>query len=148
MAEVCRRFEISRKTGYKWLGRYESGGTNALQDGSHAPHSNPRQVLDEVEDAIVEARGKHPHWGPVKLRAWLARTAPEIEWPAPSTIGEILRRHGLTVARERPQGRTSRANLPPQADESNRIWSVALAGWFCCQDGQRCIPLTIMDAHS
>ena len=44
MAEVCRRFEVSRKTGYKWLGRYEAGGIDALQDGSHAPHHNPRRV--------------------------------------------------------------------------------------------------------
>ena len=66
MAEACRRFEISRKTGYKWLARYECGGMEALKDQSHAPLSNPRQVLEEVEDAIVEARGKHSRWGPVK----------------------------------------------------------------------------------
>ena len=52
-AEVCQRFEISRKTGYKWLGRYKTGGVDALQDGSHAPHSNPRRVREKVEDAIV-----------------------------------------------------------------------------------------------
>ncbi len=148
MAEVCRRFEISRKTGYKWLSRYESGGMNALQDGSHAPHHNPRQVLDEVEDAIVEARGKHPHWGPGKLRAWLDRTAPEIQWPAPSTIGEILHRHGLVVPRKK------RAKAPPNreplkhAQGPNVVWCADFKGWFRCQDGSRCDPLTISDAYS
>jgi len=71
IAEVCRRFEVSRKTGYKWLARYETEGLDGLNDRSHAPHHNPRQVLEEVEQAVVEARGKHSHWGPVKLRSWL-----------------------------------------------------------------------------
>jgi transposase InsO family protein len=148
IAEVCRRFEISRKTGYKWLARYESGGLDALKDGSHAPHYNPRQVLEEVEDAIVEARGKHSHWGPVKLRAWLERTAPEIRWPAPSTIGEILHRHGLAV----PQKKRSKAapNTEPlkHAAGPNLVWCADFKGWFRCQDGSRCDPLTITDAYS
>ena len=148
MAEVCRRFEISRKTGYKWLGRYESGGINALQDGSHAPHHNPRQVLDEVEDAVVEARGKHPHWGPVKLRAWLDRTAPEIEWPAPSTIGEILHRHGLAVARKKRPRATPNSEPLKHAQGPNLVWCADFKGWFRCQDGSRCDPLTITDAYS
>ena len=148
MAEVCRRFEISRKTGYKWLDRYESGGIEALKDGSHAPHHNPRQVLEEVEDAIVEARGKHPHWGPVKLRAWLDRSEPEIDWPAPSTLGEILRRHGLAVPRKkRPKATPNREPLQHAAGP-NVVWCADFKGWFRCQDGSRCDPLTISDAYS
>jgi transposase InsO family protein len=148
MAEVCRRFEISRKTGYKWLDRYEAGGVDALKDGSHAPHSNPRQVLEEVEDAIVEARGKHPHWGPVKLRAWLDRTAPEIQWPAPSTIGEILHRHGLAVPQKKRLKATPNSEPLKHAVGPNLVWCADFKGWFRCQDGSRCDPLTITDAYS
>lgn len=148
MAEVCRRFEISRKTGYKWRARYESGGVEALKDGSHAPHHNPHEVVDEVEDAIVEARGKHPHWGPVKLRAWLDRTAPEIQWPAPSTIGAILHRHGLAVAhKKRPKAPPNSEPLK-HAQGPNLVWCADFKGWFRCQDGSRCDPLTITDAYS
>jgi putative transposase len=148
MAEVCRRFEISRKTGYKWLGRYESGGINALKDGSHAPHHNPRQVLEKVEEAIVEARGKHPHWGPVKLRAWLDRTTPETHWPAPSTIGEIVQRHGLAVPQKRRPRATPNSEPLKHARGPNLVWCADFKGWFRCQDGSRCDPLTITDAYS
>jgi putative transposase len=148
MAEVCRRFEISRKTGYKWLARYDSAGAAGLTDRSHAPRTNPRQVVEEVEDAIVEARGQHPHWGPVKLRAWLDRTAPEVQWPAPSTIGDILSRHGLAVPQKR------RPKAPPQSEPlkhaqgPNLVWCADFKGWFRCLDGCRCDPLTISDAYS
>ncbi len=77
-AEVCRRFEISHRTGYKSLDQCESGGLQALKDGSRAPHHDPRRVPKEVEDAIVKARGKRPHWAPVELRVRLGRTAPAI----------------------------------------------------------------------
>jgi hypothetical protein len=63
MAEVCRRFEVSRKTGYKWLGRYEAGGVDALRDGSHGPHHNPRRVEEEVEDAIRGGAREAPALG-------------------------------------------------------------------------------------
>jgi putative transposase len=148
MAEVCRRFDVSRKTGYKWLARYDFGGMEALQDGSHAPHHNPRQVLEEVEDAIVEARAKHPHWGPVKLRAWLDRTAPEIQWPAPSTIGEILQRHGLAVPRKKRPKAAPNSQPLKHAAGPNLVWCADFKGWFRCQDGSRCDPLTITDAYS
>ena len=148
IAEVCRRFEISRKTGYKWLDRYEAGGIDALQDGSHAPRHNPRQVLEEVEDAIVAARGQHPHWGPVKLRAWLQRTEPEIDWPAASTMGEILRQHGLAVPRKK-RAKTPANTQPLQhAQGANRVWCADFKGWFRCADGTRCDPLTITDGYS
>jgi putative transposase len=79
MVEVCRRFGISRFTGYKWLDRYQSGGVQALEDRARAPHGHPNQVLDEVEEAIVGARGPHPHGGAVKWCAWLKRNEPEIQ---------------------------------------------------------------------
>jgi transposase InsO family protein len=124
------------------------GGADALQDGSHAPHSNPRQVLEEVEDAIVEARGKHPHWGPVKLRAWLDRTAPEIQWPAPGTIGEILHRHGLAVPQKKRLKATPNSEPLKHAAGPNLVWCADFKGWFRCRDGSRCDPLTITDAYS
>ena len=147
MAEVCRRFEISRITGYKWLSRFETEGLSGLKDRSHAPHSNPRQVVEEVEDAIVEARGQHAHWGPVKLRSWLEKRAPEVKWPAPSTIGEILRRHGLAVAHTHKKRGKATPNQEPlkHAQGPNLVWCADFKGWFRCLDGSRCDPLTITD---
>jgi putative transposase len=148
IAEVCRRFGISRITGYKWLGRYAEGGLRALEDRSRAPHTHPNQVLDDVEEAILAARGAHPHWGPLKLRDWLARTESQICWPAASTIGEILRRHGLTVPRKKRQRATPSSQPLRHATGPNSVWCADFKGWFCCLDGSRCDPLTISDAFS
>jgi transposase InsO family protein len=148
MAEVCRRFEISRITGYKWLKRYEEEGWEGLKDRSHAPHHNPRQVAEEVEEAIVEARAAHPYWGPVKLRTWLQRSEPKIQWPAASTVGEILRRHGLAVPRKKRFKAPPNSEPLKEANGPNRIWCADFKGWFRCLDGSRCDPLTISDAYS
>jgi putative transposase len=148
MAEVCRRFGISRFTGYKWLDRYQSGGVHALEDRSRAPHDHPNQVLEDVEGAIVDARGQHPHGGAVKLCAWLKRNEPEIQWPAASTIGEILRRHGLTVPRKKRPRATPNSQPLRQATGAHAVWCADFKGWFRCQDGNRCDPLTISDAYS
>lgn len=147
MAEVCRRFGISRITGYKWVARYREGGAEALRDRSRAPHRHPHQVLEEIEEAVLAARGEHPHWGPLKLRAWLETQAPEIAWPAPSTIGEILRRNGLSVTRWR---RHSSMPPPEMAKSSgpNAVWHAALSDWLPCRDGSRCMALLITDRLS
>ncbi len=148
MAEVCRRFEISRRTGYKWLARYDAEGLEGLKDRSHAPHHIPSKVIDEVEDSIVEARGRHPHWGPVKLKTWLERTAPEVHWPAASTIGAILQRHGLAVPRKNRPKACPNSEPLKHAQGPNLVWCADFKGWFRCQDGSRCDPLTITDAYS
>jgi transposase InsO family protein len=148
MAEVCRAFGISRKTGYKWLERYELGGIGALSDQSRAPHCQARQVLAEVEAEIVKLRGAHPSWGPAKLKAWLDREAPEILWPAASTIGELLKRRGLTAERRRKRRATPNAQPLAHALDVNDVWCADFKGWFRTQDGRRCDPLTITDARS
>lgn len=147
-AELCRRYEVSRKTGYKWLERYQEGGLVALSDRPRAPQHHPNQVIVEVEEAVLEARADHPHWGPSKLHAWLARRAPEIVWPAPSTIGELLRRHGLTAPRKRVRKASPSAQPLAHADGPNAVWSADFKGWFRCGDQSRCYPLTISDAAS
>lgn len=148
LAELCRRYQVSRKTGYKWTARYEEGGLEGLNDRSRAPHHNPRAVLTEVEDEIVAARGTHPTWGPEKLRAWLERTAPEIEWPAPSTIGAILQRQGLIVPRRKRRRASPNAEPLSHAVGPNVVWCTDFKGWFRCGDGVRCYPLTLTDAYS
>src|SRR5215471_7941777 len=101
MAALCRRFGISRKTGYKLLERYAAEGVDGLQDRSHAAHHHPHAVSEAIEQRIVGLRSEHPRWGPRKLQARLRTLDRTVAWPAPSTIGEILRRHGLVVSRRR-----------------------------------------------
>src|SRR5262245_9337910 len=99
-AELCRRYGVSRKTGYKWLGRYEAEGPDGLWDQSRAPHNHPNEVLAEIAEAVQQVRREHPQWGPAKIQARLKREEPKIIWPAASTMGEMLKRAGLTVPRK------------------------------------------------
>lgn len=147
-AEICRQFGVSRKTGYKWQARYQAEGLEGLADQSRRPDRHPNEVLAEVAEQILALRRKHPHWGPVKLRVRLRKEAPEIHWPAASTIGEILKRGGLTVARKYHRKAPPNPGPLSHALTANRVWSVDFKGWFRCGDGTRCDPLTISDGYS
>ena len=81
-AAVCRRFGVSRKSGYKWLERYEEAGVEGLVDRSRAPLHHPQAVTEEIAERCLAVRRAHPTWGPVKVRAWLERRAPQTPWPA------------------------------------------------------------------
>jgi putative transposase len=148
MSVLCREFGISRKTGYQLLARYEAEGEDGLRDRSHAAHHHPHAVSETVEERIVALRARHPTWGARKLRARLQIDDPAASWPASSTIGEILHRHGLVIPRRR-RIRTP-ADTSPFADciGPNDSWCIDYKGWFRTNDGRRCDPLTISDAHS
>lgn len=148
ISALCRMFGISRPTGYKWIERFLAGDVSSLEDRSRAPHSHPNAISLEIEGAVVSTRVEHRTWGPAKLRAWLDRHNPEVKWPASSTIGEILRRRGLTVPRRRSR-KSPPYNRPfVGCDGPNVVWSADLKGWFTTGDGQRCDPLTISDNYS
>ena len=148
VAELCRRYGVSRKTAYKWLERYEYDGLDGLRDQSRAPRNHPNQVLPELAEAILEMRRQYPLWGPEKLRARLARDVPEILWPAPSTIGELLKHRGMTIAPKHRRKAGPSLNPLSHANKANRVWCADFKGWFRCGDGSRCDPLTITDAYS
>jgi putative transposase len=148
MSELCRRFGVSRKTGYKWLERYREAGLEGLFDESRAALSRPNAIAPEIAEVVLDFRRQHPHWGPAKLRARLQREEPRVQWPAASTIGEMLKRAGLTVPRKRSHKATPSLNPLQHAGGSNQVWCVDFKGWFRCGDGSRCDPLTITDGYS
>lgn len=65
-SELCERFGICRKQGYKWRERYEGGGIDALRDRSRARCTRPHAVPNTIVDLIVEARKQHPRRGPIR----------------------------------------------------------------------------------
>jgi len=150
-AALCRRHQISRQCGYRWLERYQQEGLAGLYDRSRAPQQHPNQVSEPMQKKILEARGAEPQYGAAKLQLML-RGQPQIERagrvPAVSTIGEILRRQGLTVNRKRRSRVEPRSEPLAHANESNAVWCADFKGWFRTQDGSRCDPLTISDAYS
>lgn len=147
-AAVCRRFMVSRKTGYKWLGRYEEAGVEGLVDRSRAPLHHPQAVTDEIAERCLAVRRAHPTWGPVKVRAWLERRRGETAWPAASSIGALFDREGLTIKR-RLRRRSPPSSAPfGHCGAANDVWCVDFKGWFLTGDGTHCEPLTLSDAHS
>src|SRR5271157_6133953 len=93
LTEICRRFGISRKVGYKWLERYDREGIIGLQDRSRRPQTSPRRTPDPMEEAVLAVRQEHDTWGGRKIKARL-QTLGWQDVPAASTITEILRRQG------------------------------------------------------
>ena len=148
MVELCRRFGISRPTGYYWWDRYSREGPEGLEDRSRRPHQSPNQTAPALERHVVRVREKYPGWGPVTIVAYLGRRDPKTSWPAPSTAGQILKRHGLVKPR-RPRRQVrhpGRPYLPMEAP--NDTWPADFKGEFKTKDGRYCYPLTITDGCS
>lgn len=146
MASLCRKYGISRKTGYKWAARYLLEGVRGLEDRTSRPRSNARAVSDEIADYFIEMRRRRK-WGPKKLKAVAEELNPDMTFPSASTIGELLKRHGLTDSRK------YRRRTPPDTEPfreckaPNSTWCADFKGDFQVR-GRRCYPLTVMDAFS
>jgi transposase InsO family protein len=146
VAELSRRFGISRKTGYKWIARYMAG--TELTDRSRRPHRSPNAVAQDMEDFIVAARKAHTRWGPQKLRDALIRANPGIVLPSAGTFALIFTRNGLVRPRRKRRLRTPPSTQPfGHITGPNSLWCVDFKGDFSV-GRQRCYPLTITDAYS
>lgn len=142
LRDLCRRFQISPKTGYKWLARFRADGADGLLDHSRRPRHSPTRCDDEVEQAVLQVRADHPAWGPRKIHAVLPAHLPA---PSVSTVAAILRRHG------RIDPADSTTHTPWQrfvADAPNALWQMDFKGHVPLATGARCHPLTVLDDHS
>jgi putative transposase len=148
MTDLCARYGISRKTGYKWLDRYDAQGRDGLQDRSHAPQACPHKIAEEVARAICEGRRTHPSWGPRKLLRWLHRHQPGLTLPAISTAGDLLAREGLVKQRVRRPRHRHPGVVAPVTQQPNDLWTSDFKGQFRTGDGRYCYPLTVADLHS
>jgi len=148
MTELAARYQISRKTAYKWVDRYERDPAQGLGERSRAPHVHGRAMAPAVRAAILALRRAHPYWGPRKLAVLLRERAPHTAWPAPSTMGDLLRRTGLSTPRRRHRYIVPLTQPLAAAQQPNDVWTADFKGWFRTGDGQRCDPLTVADACS
>ena len=148
MTELCQRYEIARETGYVWLRRYREAGVPGLLERSRAAHRHSNQMPEELERMVLELREAHMTWGPRKLKRVLERDEPRRGWPATSTIGALLKREGLVVARKKRSCTAPYTQPLAHATDANRVWCADFKGWFRTADGERIDPLTISDAHS
>jgi transposase InsO family protein len=148
ISELAAEFGISRKTTYKWIERYETGGVEALVDQSRAPHHHPNAVAAEVERAVLDLKAQRPLWGAPKLLRKLELALGADECPAESTVSEILRRHGLSRIVRRRRRATPSTQPFAACQEANAVWCADFKGWFRTGDGKKCTPLTISDGHT
>jgi transposase InsO family protein len=148
MAQLCRAFGISRKTGYKIFTRYKEHGLEALTDRSRRPVRYANQLPPQVESLIVSLKREKPHWGARKIRELLVRRlAGDVRIPAKSTIHAVLHRHGLVKEAGRPRHRATGTPLSTGA-APNDLWCADFKGEFKLGNGQYCYPLTVTDHAS
>ena len=89
--ELCERFNISGKTGYKYINRYKEEGIDGLKERSKAPHVQANRMASHVEQSILDVKSHHPNWGSKKIKNWLQQERGDILWPAKSTIDDLLK---------------------------------------------------------
>lgn len=145
--DLCKKYNISTKTGYKWVNRFLSGGENNLIDSSRKPLTCPTKISLEVEECIISIRKQYPCWGPKKIRAEMLHYFDHLILPSEGSIGNILKRNELS---NRRLYRRHVAKTAPLENclEPNDIWMYDFKGWFLTGDGKKCEPLTITDGFS
>lgn len=148
ISELSGQYGVSRVTAYKWIQRFLEEGLEGLQDRSRRPISSPRRTSKEVEDAIVAIRKRKQNWGPKKIIARLSKRYPDRPWPAVSTGGEILKRHGLVQPRKRRRQWDHPKPPPITVTRANELHTIDFKGEFRLGDTTICYPLTIQDRWS
>lgn len=145
MSTLCRSFDVSRKTGYKWLKQFREHGIEGLNDKSRRPLSSPNRSAAELETMVVALHDTYPCWGGRKLQPLLPS---DIEKPHPNTIAAILRRHGRRVLPNADV--TELANKRFEHAAPNLLWQMDFKGHVALtgQRSIRCHPLTVLDDHS
>ncbi len=143
MSELCRRFGVSRKTGYKWLRRYASAGVSGLLDRSRRPRGSPGRTSEAMEGRVLAIRTEHPAWGGRKIRRVLLNAGHQ-DVPSASTITAILHRHGLI---DEAESSKHKAWMRFEHERPNDLWQMDFKGHFA-MDRDRCHPLTVLDDHS
>jgi transposase InsO family protein len=149
ITELCRMYNISRKTGYKWLGRYDECGVDGLKDLPRAPHNHPNALPDIIRTAILEIKTKFPYWGPAKIDYRLRKVHPGWQhYPALSTIGQLLKRKGLVFAHRYRHATSPTQGVLTVGSHANDVWCADFKGHFKTKDLNRCNPLTVTDNFS
>ena len=148
VAELCRTFGISRKTGDKWITRYEKEGPSGLEDRSRAPHRIPHKTPPESVEFILDERTKHPTWGARKIAQVAVNQDFQLALPSETTMNHIIKENGMVQPRHK-RAKVGHPGKPlVRAQGPNDIWTMDFKGEFRTLDGYYCFPLTVMDEYS
>lgn len=139
--QLCRRFNISPSTAYKWLSRFEKTGAEGLNNQSRRPKTSPKRCADEVEKQILTVSQEYAAWGARKLKRVLEDKG--LAMPSVSTVHAVLQRH----LRVDPKAAEIKPFIRFEHEAPNDLWQMDFKGHFSLSQG-RCHPLTILDDHS
>lgn len=142
VSALCRKYGVSRKTGYKWINRAAEG--LQLCDQSRRPHQQPSKTAEDIEQKIIQMRLDHPAWGGKKIHAVLESAGVE-GLPSDKTCCNIIKRNGLIDPAEASK---HTAFQRFEKHHCNEMWQTDFKGDFLLGNGVRCYPLTILDDHS
>jgi putative transposase len=148
MVDLCREFDISRKTGYKIYQRYKNCGLEGLSDRSRRPYRQANRLSEQIESLIVQLRHNHPTWGAPKIREKLKRQDLGISLPAISTVHAVLDRHGLVSRGRRRSAYKAQGTSLSRPTQPNALWCADYKGEFMLADRRYCYPLTLTDFAS
>ena len=150
ISALCREYQISRKTGYKWLHRFRESGLLGLKDHPRPARGRSFRCSVEVSLDVVFLKRSYPAFGPKKIRRLLQSRWPAEDVPSTSTVSRILKYVGLT----KPRRTVRRGKAGPQkrpevvVEGPNDLWTVDFKGWFRSGNGEKCEPLTVRDEYS
>ncbi len=144
VSSICKSFNISRKSAYKWLSRYNEGGPSALSNHSKEPRNQPGKTPEDLERRIVELHKDYPYWGPRKLRDYLMNIEHMSVLPSHTTFARVLKRNNCQVI---TSNKSKPATTRFEREAANDLWQMDFKGSFMT-GSQRCYPLTILDDHS
>ncbi len=130
ITDLSQIYNVSRKTVYKWIERYQDQGVDGLEDRISAPLIRPRATPTEIIDYILAAKSKHTKWGPRKLIAWLNNHYPEKKWPVASTAQTILKREGWVKTRHRRHHTPAYTEPFLNSTAPNDVWCADFKGQF------------------
>jgi transposase InsO family protein len=147
VSSLCDAYGISRKTGYKWIGRYEEQGVDGLKEVSRRPHNSPYRTPFRIKKEIIELRKRYG-WGPKKLLSIMKSRHPEGYLPGRSTVCDILKREGLIKKRRARRKIPAMQRSFAPIDRPNAVWSADFKGQFRIHNGRYCYPLTVTDSYS
>ena len=147
--ELCRSYGISRRIGYKWVGRYREGGIEALNDRLRRPKRSPQAIPYSVRKEIIAIRTRgRMKPGPKKIQSLLCTRHPTWDIPSKTTIYNIIRREGLVPKRKLRRHVPDSVKPFGPVQGPNDLWSADFKGQFLTGDGAWCFPLTLMDHAS
>lgn len=144
---ICQSFEISTKTGYKWLNRFIEDGAEGLIDRSKRPHRHSAQLSEDVICRLIKFKMAHMSWGPKKIVELYERQYGKA--PSRSSVHRVLEKGGLIRKRRRRKVNSNHRIMNRIESKSpNDVWTIDFKGWWYTQDGNRCEPLTVRDDYS